>query len=66
MSKRTLERQQQRDIKLSELLKTGKVVRVHYEDRKDKKAQPNRKCAATTPKEEMAKRQETIENVTKV
>ena len=67
MSKtRILEKQKLRDIKHEEDIKSGRVIRVHFEERKKKKAQPNRKSSATTVEDEMALRQETVENTTVV
>lgn len=65
MSKaRREQKQREREEKLLELERSGKAVRVHWEDRKRKKAQPNRKCSQKTPEEEMADRQEKAEKAT--
>jgi DDE_Tnp_1-associated len=66
MSNRTMQKQKLRSDKLEEDICTGKVIRVSYEKRKAKKAQPNRKCSAETIEEEMLLRQETVENTTAV
>jgi len=66
MSKRRLEKQRLRDDRHAEDIRSGKVVRVHYEERNKKKSQPNRKCSATNVEEEMALRQETVENTTAI
>lgn len=64
MSKRILQKQEFREEKQATAIRNGKATRVYHEDRKSKKAQPNRKCSATTPEEEMAQRQATVEKTT--
>lgn len=66
MSKKKLEKQRQRDEKLAESIKSGRVTRISYEERKKKKAQSNRKSQFSTKEEELANRQEIVENATKV
>lgn len=66
MSNRKLERQKLIKEKRDGEIRRGILTRVSYEERKSKKAQPNRKCAATTIEEEMAQRQETVERTTKI
>jgi DDE_Tnp_1-associated len=61
-----MQKQKLRSDKLEEDIRTGKVIRVSYEKRKAKKAQPNRKCSAETIEEEMLLRQETVENATAI
>ena len=51
------QKQIERDEKFRESLKNGKAVRVVYENRKKKTAQPNRKCEQETVEEELEKRQ---------
>lgn len=64
-TKARLERKQkEREDKLCERVKSGKALRVVYEDRKKKAPQPNSKCAQKTPEEEMADRQEKAEKAT--
>ena len=64
MSKRILEKQKLRDEKRAGAAKERGAVRVHYEKREPKKAQPNRKCSATNSEEEMAQRQNIVEKTT--
>lgn len=61
---RRKQRQKERDDRLAEMVRSGRAVRVHYEDRKKKAAQPNTKCKQQTPAEEMAERQEKVERAT--
>jgi hypothetical protein len=60
------QKQKEREDKLLERVKSGKAVRIHYEQRKKKVAQPNRKCSKKTVEEEMAARQEIAERCTAV
>jgi len=66
MSKKERREQKQRlrDEKHAEMIKSGKAIRVHFEERKKKANQPNRKCAQKTPEEEMVDRQEKVEKAT--
>lgn len=64
MSKQILQNSKQGSEKQEEAIRTGKAVRVNCEERKAKKAIPNRKSSATKPEEEMALRQEIVENTT--
>ena len=59
-----VQRQKEREEKLSEMIKSGKIIRVHFEHRKKKVDQPNSKCSKKTPEEEMADRQEKVEKAT--
>ncbi len=61
---RRVKNQKEREEKFSELVKSGKAVRVHFEDRKKKLNQPNSKSSTKTPEEEMAERQEKVEKAT--
>lgn len=64
-TKARLERKQkEREDKLWERVKNGKAVRVTYEEREKKLAQPNRKCNQKTPEEEIAERQDKMEKTT--
>lgn len=58
------QKQKEREERLWERIKSGKSVRVVYEDKKKKTAQPNGKCKQKTPEEEMADRQEKAEKAT--
>ena len=58
------QKQKEREDKLWERIKSGKAVRVLYEDRKKKASQPNSKCKQKTAEEEMAERQEKVEKAT--
>jgi DDE_Tnp_1-associated len=58
------QKQKEREAKFLELENSGRAVRVYYEDKRKKKAQPNRKCSQETPEEEMAVRQEKVEKAT--
>ncbi len=60
------QKQKEREDKLLERVKSGKAVRIHYEQREKKVAQPNRKCGQKTAEEEMAVRQEMAERCTAV
>ena len=60
------QKQREREEKLWERVKSGKAVRVAYEERKKKPAQPNRKCSQKTPEEEMAERQAKVEKATMI
>lgn len=60
------EKQKRREDKLMEMVKSGKAVRVHYENREKKAVQPNRKCVQKTAEEEIAARQEMVERCTVV
>ena len=64
--KKKLEKQRLMDEKLAEKIKSGRVIRISYEERKKKKAQPNRKSQFSTEEAELANRQETVENATRV
>jgi len=55
------QKQKERKDKLWERVKSGKAIRVFYEERKKKESQPNSKCKQKTPEEEMAERQERVE-----
>lgn len=57
-------KQKEREEKLLERIKTGKAVRVTYEERKRKKAQPNAKCPCKSVQEEIAQRQDRVEKAT--
>lgn len=57
-------KQKARDEKLQQLERDGKGIHVVYEPKKKKTSQPNRKCGQQTPEEEMAERQEKVENAT--
>lgn len=58
------QKQKEREEKLSKRVRSGKAIRVHFEERKKKADQPNRKCGQKTPEEEMAQRQEKVERAT--
>lgn len=58
------QKQKEREDKLWERIKSGKAVRVHYEEKKKKAAQPNCKCSQKTSEEEIAERQEKVEKAT--
>lgn len=64
MSKRTLDKQKLHDEKRARGIKERGAVRVHYEERTPKKAQPNKKCSATNIEEEMEQRQNLVEKTT--
>ena len=66
MTNKQIEKQKQRDEKSAEAIKSGRVVRVKFQEKSKKKSQPNRKSKLITVKEELENRQETVENVTKV
>lgn len=59
-----MQKQKEREEKLSEMIRNGKAIRVHFEARKKKVDQPNGKCSQKTPEEEMADRQEKVEKAT--
>lgn len=56
-----LKKQAEKEAKIEEQIKSGKVRRVIFEDRKKKPALPNRLSCFETPEEEMGDRQETVE-----
>lgn len=58
--------QEEREAKIEEGIKSGKIIRVHYEDRKKKFSLPNRMSIFQTADEEMEDRQETVEKATMV
>ena len=58
------QKQKEREDKLWERIKSGKAVRVVYEERKKKAALPNCKCRQKTAEEEMAERQDKVEKAT--
>jgi hypothetical protein len=67
MSKRKArleQKQNERESRLLERIKSGKIVRVYYQERKKKVAQPNSKYSLKTAEEEMAERQEKVEKAT--
>lgn len=64
MSNRILQKQKNREEKRVDAIRSGRVTRVYYEVKIAKKAQPNHKCTARTTEEEMAQRQEIVENTT--
>ena len=57
---RRVQKRKEREEKLLEMIRNGKAIRVHFEDRKKKVDQPNSKCSKKTPEEEMADRQEKV------
>lgn len=61
-----LKKQAEREKKIEEKIKSGKVRRVAYEDRKKKPALPNRLSPFLTPESEMEDRQKTVENAVMV
>lgn len=61
---RRMQKQKEREEKLSEMIRNGKATRVYFEVRKKKVDQPNGKCSQKTPEEEMADRQEKVEKAT--
>ncbi len=63
---RLLEKHAEREAKIEEQIKSGKVNRVVYEKRKKKPALPNRLSAFLIPEEEMRDRQETVEKAVMV
>lgn len=58
------QKQKEHEQKLAERVRSGKAIRVHFEDRKKKVDQPNSKCHQRTPEEEMTDRQEKVEKAT--
>lgn len=59
-------RQEEKEAKIEEAIKSGKIIRVRYEDRKKKFTLPNRLSAFKTADEEMEERQETVEKASMV
>jgi hypothetical protein len=63
---RRKQKQKEREEKLLEQIRSGKAIRVFYEERKKKPSLPNRKCQLETPEQELKERQETVEKATMV
>lgn len=58
--------QREREDVMFEQIRSGKAIRVTYEDRKKKPSIPNRLNISDSPDEEMEDRQDTVERATAV
>lgn len=64
--KRYLRRKEEKERKTEELIKSGVIKKVIYEEREQKKALPNRKSNLSTVAGELEDRQKTAENATAI
>lgn len=63
---RQKKRQADREAKMQKQMKSGKVARVYYQEKKKKAALPNRLNIENSPEQERAKKQSLAEDATKV